>query len=172
MKFKLDDKVVLNSNDTRVGTITSIEHSGVFASQGRPYSVDFGVIYDGVKYTSWFGPDDLQLYKKKFIRFKMEVDDFQRMQGLVKIPWYMGRSYSDVCMSIYYYHMMPFNYILRYMRYFYYFWFSFTKGPEHFVIMDRQTYHETLRSEYERGREKSDEYFKQEVQQASYRRNR
>jgi len=159
MIFKAGDKVAFKDNPTRPGDVVEVE-----PMFDRPYQVYFGYFNNSkTQDYRWCSEESLQLYKKKSIRFRMEVDQMDLMQGKVIVPWYMGRSYSDMCMSIYYYHILPFNFLARYMRYLYYAWFSWTKGPEHFVIMDRRTFEQVQRCEYERGRVKSDEYIEERL---------
>jgi hypothetical protein len=103
------------------------------------------------------------------MKFKMEVGITELYTSLVKIPTYMGRSYQNYYMAMITYHMIPFNFIIRYTRYLYYAWFSWIRGPEHFVIMDRRTFEQVQRCEYERGRIKSDEYLEKRLKNLSNR---
>lgn len=164
MKFKVGDKVCFRDNLTRPGVIREYDaHEGPVR---LPYCVDFGTV-NGYKKWDWCGEQDLVLYKKA-PWFKMELT-MHDLYTNKKIPCYMGLSYVNSWKAIYFYHPIPINFIIRYARYIYYFWIRLTRGPEALVIMDRRTFEQVLRTEYERGRKKADEYFENKVEQAVFR---
>jgi hypothetical protein len=165
MKFNIGDKVAIVGNELRPGTVTGVKHN---ESEDRPYLVNFE--HNHGQRDHWYAEEHLVSYKKGF-RFKLKLDPINFYNDQAVLPKYLGRSYSDLFDASLTYHLIPFNFLFRYMRYLYYAWIMWTRGPECFVIMDRNSYQETLRAEYERGRERADEWFKQEVQQAAYRRN-
>jgi len=170
MVFKEGDKVRIKDLN-KLGIVESVDR--IY----QDYLIRYEKTTDTITSASYFpesnleavNKEELPVKTKKSIRFRMEVDQADLMQGKVIVPWYMGKSYSDMCMSIYYYHILPFNFLARYMRYLYYAWFSWTKGPEHFVIMDRRTFEQVQRCEYERGRIKSDEYLEKRLKNLSNR---